>query len=105
MLSAREAGVSKLAMAGQRRRACSSAATRHAEARGRSIVTVRWATDARYLAIEVSDQWGSLDPSVVGPRLASTRKHAPSEGGMGLPLVYACCNQFVVQVPYLWPSR
>ena len=65
---------------------------------GRDVVTVRWATDARYLAIEVSDRWGSLDPSVVGPRLASSTKHAPSGGGMGLPLVYACCNQFIVQV-------
>ena len=65
---------------------------------GRDVVTVRWATDARYLAIEVSDRWGTLDPSVVGSRLASSTKHAPNEGGMGLPLVYACCNQFVVQV-------
>ena len=64
----------------------------------RDVVTVRWATDARYLAIEVSDRWGTLDPTSIGPRLASSTKHAPSEGGMGLPLVYACCNQFVVQV-------
>ena len=65
---------------------------------GRDVVTVRWATDARYLAIEVTDRWGTLDTSLVGPRLASSAKRAPSEGGMGLPLVYACCNQFVVQV-------
>jgi len=65
---------------------------------GRDVVTVRWATDARYLAVEVSDRWGTLDPASVGPRLASSTRHAPAEGGMGLPLVYACCNQFVVQV-------
>ncbi|HLL22867.1 MAG TPA: hypothetical protein VK427_12085, partial [Kofleriaceae bacterium] len=28
---------------------------------GRDLVTVRWATDARYLAIEVRDRWGTLD--------------------------------------------
>lgn len=65
---------------------------------GKEVVTVRWATDARYLAIEVRDSWGTMDPMAIGPRLASTTKQAPTEGGMGLPLVYACCNQFVVQV-------
>ena len=65
---------------------------------GRDVVTVRWATDARYLAIEVCDRWGTLDSTAVGRRLASSTKQAPSDGGMGLPLVYACCNQFVVQV-------
>ncbi len=65
---------------------------------GQDIVTVRWATDARYLAIEVRDRWGSLDPSVIAPRLASSSKQATAEGGMGLPLAYACCNQFVVGV-------
>jgi hypothetical protein len=67
---------------------------------GRDVVTVRWATDARYLAIEVRDRWGSLDPATVAARLASGNKQnaATSEGGMGLPLAYACCNQFVVDV-------
>lgn len=67
---------------------------------GRDVVTVRWATDARYLAIEVRDRWGSLDPSTTGARLAAGGKQNPtqSEGGMGLPLAYACCNQFVIGV-------
>ena len=65
---------------------------------GRDLVTVRWATDARYLAIEVRDRWGTLDASTVSSRLASGGKQAASsgEGGMGLPLAYACCNQFVI---------
>ncbi len=64
----------------------------------RDVVTVRWATDARYLAIEVRDRWGSLQGEGVGARLAAGGKqaNASTEGGMGLPLAYACCNQFVV---------
>ncbi|CAN5695585.1 hypothetical protein BH11MYX3_BH11MYX3_23460 [soil metagenome] len=60
-------------------------------------MTVRWATDARYLAIEVRDRWGSIDLAAIAPRLAAGGKQATtSEGGMGMPLAYACCNQFVV---------
>ncbi|HWO18173.1 MAG TPA: hypothetical protein VNO30_05335 [Kofleriaceae bacterium] len=64
---------------------------------GREAVTVRWATDARYLAIEVRDSWGSIDDTMIATRLASGAKRAPqTDGGMGLPLVYACCTQLVV---------
>lgn len=65
---------------------------------GRSLVTVRWATDARYLAIEVRDRWGSFDLASITGRLAGGGKQATAngEGGMGLPLAYACSNQFVV---------
>jgi hypothetical protein len=64
---------------------------------GRDVVTVRWATDARYLAIEIRDHWGSIDDAEIVTRLASGAKKAPdSEGGMGLPLVYACCTQLVI---------
>jgi hypothetical protein len=63
---------------------------------GRDVVTVRWATDARYLAIEVRDRWGSLDGASIAGRLTAGSKHASQEGGMGLPLAYACCNQFVI---------
>ena len=64
---------------------------------GRDAVTVRWATDARYLASEVRDDWGSIDPVLVGKRLAVAGKRVSAgEGGMGLPLAYACCNQFIV---------
>jgi hypothetical protein len=67
---------------------------------GREVVTVRWATDARYLAIEVRNRYGSLDAAKTGARLAAGGKQNPaqSEGGMGLPLAYACCNQFVIDV-------
>jgi len=65
---------------------------------GRDAVTVRWATDARYLAIEVRDRWGSIDTAAIGKRLAHAgQQPAPTgEGGMGLQLAYACCNQFVI---------
>ncbi|MCX5743704.1 MAG: hypothetical protein NT062_14525 [Proteobacteria bacterium] len=61
-------------------------------------VTVRWATDARYLAIEVRDRWGTLAPATISGRLASSAKLATADAGMGLPLAYACCNQFVINV-------
>ena len=64
----------------------------------RDVVTVRWATDARYLAIEVRDRWGSIDPLAIGARLEAggTSSTVGAEGGMGLPLAYACCNQLVL---------
>ena len=67
---------------------------------GRDAVTVRWGTDARYLAIEIRDHWGTLDDGAVAARLASgakgAKKASEGEGGMGLPLVYACCTQLVI---------
>ena len=65
---------------------------------GRDAVSVRWATDARYLAIEVRDQWGSIDVPEVTKKLAAggNQVSADGEGGMGLPLAYACSNQFVI---------
>jgi hypothetical protein len=60
---------------------------------GRDAVTLRWATDARYLALEVRDRWGSVDPLACARRLAAAQS---TQGGMGLPLAYACCNQLVV---------
>ena len=68
---------------------------------GRDVVTVRWATDARYLAVEVRDRWGSFEGSGLAGKLASAGKQSPASrdaGGMGLPLAYACCNQFVLGV-------
>jgi hypothetical protein len=69
--------------------------------RGRDVVTVRWATDARTLAIEVRDRWGTLDPRSVTRRLATGRLNrtgAPGDAGMGLALAYACCHQFVIDL-------
>lgn len=68
---------------------------------GRDAVTVRWATDARYLAIEVRDRWGSYEPHRVAAGLASKQHDAPdatAERDLGLALVYACCNQLVLDV-------
>lgn len=66
--------------------------------RGRDVVTVRWATDARCLAIEVRDRWGTLEPRSVASRLASGKASSPGDAGMGLALAYACCNQFVIDL-------
>lgn len=67
---------------------------------GRDVVTLRWATDARYLAIEVRDQWGSIDPGSVARRLARVNQESATtpDGGMGLPLAYACANQFIIGI-------
>lgn len=64
---------------------------------GRDSVTLRWSTDGRYLAIEVRDHWGTIEPAAIETRLAAT-KTSTAEGGMGLPLAYACSNQLVVNV-------
>lgn len=62
---------------------------------GRDVVTLRWATDGRCVAIEVRDRYGSIEPAAIARRLMQSQS---SEGGMGLPLAYACCNQFVLNV-------
>jgi hypothetical protein len=89
---------------GQRFRAREPRDRRRALA-GRDAVTVRWATDARYLAIEVRDRWGSLDAAAVARRIASGAPRTPTGsdssitggiGGMGVLLVYACCTQLVI---------
>lgn len=67
--------------------------------RGRDVVTVRWATDARYLGLEVRDRWGTLDPHTVAVNLVNGKSTTPAtDSGMGLALAYACCNQFVVDL-------
>ncbi len=64
---------------------------------GRDAVSMRWATDGRYLAIEVRDHWGTIDVSAVTPRLANGGKQPEAvEGGMGLALAYACATQLVI---------
>ena len=67
--------------------------------RGRDVVTLRWATDARCLAIEVRDRWGTLDPHVVAAALAAGPSRAgATDAAMGLPLAYACANQLVIDL-------
>jgi hypothetical protein len=83
----------------KRRHRASEAREKSRALRGRDVVTVRWATDARYLAIEVRDRWGTLDPSAVPARLTSGKvSSASSDTGMGLALAYACCNQLVIDL-------
>jgi hypothetical protein len=66
---------------------------------GRDVVTVRWATDARYVAIEVRDRWGTLEPRGIARRLVAGKASAASgEAGMGMALAYACCHQLVVDL-------
>jgi hypothetical protein len=66
-------------------------------------VNLRWACDARLLAIEVGDAWGSLDPAVPGPLIARSTRRGRHQGdpeavGLGLALAYACCHQLVVGI-------
>jgi hypothetical protein len=76
----------------------------------RAAVTLRWACDARLLAVEVTDRWGSLDPALPGPLIARSARRAgraggsgaiasaEDGGGMGLALAYACCHQLAISV-------
>lgn len=77
---------------------------------GRSAVQLRWGCDARMLAVEVSDGWGSLEATAPGPLIARSARRAGraggsaavastgDAGGMGLALAYACCHQLVIGV-------
>lgn len=67
---------------------------------GREEVELRWSSDARYLAIDVRDRWGSLDVHALGARLAAGIRGnvVDSEGGMGLSLAHACCQRLHLAV-------
>jgi hypothetical protein len=69
---------------------------------GRDQVTLRYACDARYLAIEVEDRYGSLDQETIMRCLikASTRGRdkvsmSTRGAGIGLATVYSSCNHLV----------
>jgi hypothetical protein len=62
---------------------------------GKEIVSLRWATDGRYLGIEIRDRWGSIVPVAIAPRLATPKQNS-GEGGMGMALAFACSNQLVI---------
>jgi hypothetical protein len=59
-------------------------------------VRMRWGCDARYLAIELSDRFGSLDRDTV---LRSLARHDVRESGggagMGIALTYRSCDHLV----------
>jgi CheY-like chemotaxis protein len=62
----------------------------------RHRVYLRWGCDARYLAIEVRDNFGSLDRDTILEALAShdVREHTGG-AGMGISLVYRSCDHLV----------
>ena len=63
---------------------------------GRDTVRLRWGCDARYVAIEVTDQYGSLARETI---LASLSKHDVRDtgggAGMGITLAYRSCDHLV----------
>ena len=63
---------------------------------GRHAVRVRWGCDARYVAVEVGDAFGSLDRDTALGALA--RQHARDAGagaGLGLAMAYRSCDHLV----------
>jgi CheY-like chemotaxis protein len=62
----------------------------------RHRVRLRWGCDARYLAIEVTDWFGTLDQHAILNALArSDVRQAGGGAGMGLALTYRSCDQLV----------
>jgi len=63
---------------------------------GRHQVRLRWGCDARYLAIEVTDQFGSLDRDAILAALANNHIRESGGGaGMGIALAYRSCDHLV----------
>jgi CheY-like chemotaxis protein len=62
----------------------------------RHRVRLRWGCDARYLAIEVTDWFGTLHQNAILHALARSDVRQAGEGaGMGLALTYRSCDQLV----------
>jgi DNA-binding response OmpR family regulator len=63
---------------------------------GRDTVRLRWGCDARYVAIEVTDQFGSLDRDTILGALAKHDVRDTGGGaGMGISLAYRSCDHLV----------
>ena len=59
-------------------------------------VRLRWGCDARYIAIEVTDKFGSLDRETVLSSLAKKDvRDAGGGAGMGVALAYRSCDHLV----------
>lgn len=59
-------------------------------------VVLRWGCDARYIAIEVSDRFGSLDRDTILRALAKKDVRESGGGaGMGVALTYRSCDHLV----------
>lgn len=64
---------------------------------------LRYACDARYLAVEVSDPFGSLDRNHILRHIAKAANRTGIEridfggpgAGMGIALAYSCCNHLI----------
>jgi DNA-binding response OmpR family regulator len=66
------------------------------ELEGRHTVRLRWGCDARYLAIEVTDQFGTLDRDTILKSLAKSDVRDSGGGaGMGIALSYRSCDHLV----------
>lgn len=73
------------------------------ELKPRERVTLRYGCDARYLAIEVTDQFGSLDRQTILSYLAKAAERggvdkidfSSAGAGMGIALTYSCCNHLI----------
>lgn len=62
----------------------------------RHHVELRWACDARYLAIEVTDRFGSLDRETILRSLSKSDVRETGGGaGMGIALTYRSCDHLV----------
>jgi DNA-binding response OmpR family regulator len=62
----------------------------------RHQITYRWACDARYLAVEVTDPFGSLDRETILAALAKSNVRETGEGaGMGISLAYRSSDHLV----------
>ena len=63
---------------------------------GRDTVQLRWGCDARYLAIEITDQYGSIDRNTILRALAKDSIRETGAGaGMGIALAYRSCDHLV----------
>ena len=66
------------------------------ELAGRDTVKLRWGCDARYLAIEVTDQYGSIDRDTILRALGKDSIRETGAGaGMGIALAYRSCDHLV----------
>jgi DNA-binding response OmpR family regulator len=62
----------------------------------RHQVALRWGCDGRYLAIEVTDRFGSLDrDTILQALIPSGVKDAGAGAGMGISLAYRSCDHLV----------
>jgi DNA-binding response OmpR family regulator len=66
------------------------------ELEGRHQVRVRWGSDSRYVAIEVNDQFGTLDrETILGSLAKNDVRESGGGAGMGIALSYRSCDHLV----------